>query len=66
MPRVGVNRLTLKFLEKLSSGLDTGSSDTQVVCSGEAGRYGIRVGRSYRGKIAERNTNKKIETNNST
>jgi hypothetical protein len=68
MPRggEGANRLTLKFSEKLSSGLDTGSSDTQVVCSSRAGRYNLRVGRSCRGKIAERNTNKKTETNNST
>jgi hypothetical protein len=62
----GVNRLTLKFPEKLSSGLDIGSADTQVACSGRAGRYDLRVGRSCRGKIAERNTNKKTETSNST
>jgi hypothetical protein len=61
-----VNRLILKFLEKLSSGLDKGSSDTQVVCSGRAGRYDLRVGRSRIGKMAERNTNKKTETNYST
>jgi hypothetical protein len=48
-----VNRLTLKFSEKLSSELDTGSSDTQVVCSGRAGRYDLRIERSCRGKIAE-------------
>jgi hypothetical protein len=61
-----VNRLTLKFPEKLSSGLYIGSSDTLVVCSGRDGRYDLRVRRSSRGKIAERNTNKKTETNNST